>query len=87
MQISTTWEMCANAKPQVVPTDDALTKPPRTTKAVTAFVDHPSEWNTTGTLTPMEKFIETACLMIFHSVSRMCDRKMPVRVTNTTETT
>ena len=33
------------AKPQPVITDDALTKPPRTTKTITAFVDRPSEWN------------------------------------------
>ena len=39
-------------KPQPVITDDALTIPPTTTKAMTAFFDHPSKWNTTGTVTP-----------------------------------
>ena len=37
-----------NRKPQPVITDSALTIPPKTTKAITAFIDHPSKWNTTG---------------------------------------
>ena len=41
-------------KPQLMITDDALTIPPTTTKTITAFVDHPSNWNTTGTVTPGE---------------------------------
>ena len=36
-------------KPQPVITDEALTIPPTTTKTITAFIDHPSKWNTTGT--------------------------------------
>ena len=56
-----------------------------TTKTITAFVDHLSEWNTTGTVTPVEKFTETASLIISHSVSTIIDRKIAVRVTNTTE--
>ena len=38
-------------KPQPVITDEALTIPPTTTKTITAFIDYPSKWNTTGTLT------------------------------------
>ena len=34
-------------KPQPVFTVDALTISPTTTKTITAFVDHPSKWNTT----------------------------------------
>ena len=56
-----------------------------TTKTITAFVDHTSEWNTTGTLTPVEKFTETASLLISHSMSTIIDRKIAVRVTKTTE--
>ena len=41
MQNETTSEM--SAKPQAVLIDDALTIPPRTTKTITAVVDHPSE--------------------------------------------
>ena len=56
-----------------------------TTKTVTAFVDHISEWNTTGTVTPVEKFTEAASLIISHSMSTIIDRKIAIWVTNTTE--
>ena len=52
-------------KPQPVIMDEDLTIPPATTKTVTSFIDHPSKWNTTGTVTPLEKFTETASLLIF----------------------
>ena len=71
---------------QAVLTEDALTIPPRTTKTIRASCDHPSERNTTFTVTPLEKFTETASLLISHSMSTIYDRKVPVRVTNTTET-
>ena len=48
-------------KPQPVITDETLTIPPTTT----ALNDHPSKWNTTGIVTPLEKFTETASLLIF----------------------
>ena len=41
-------------KPQPVIMDEELTIPPATTKTVTAFIDHPSKWKTTGTVTPLE---------------------------------
>ena len=72
-------------KPQPVITDEALTIPPTTTKTITAFIDHPSKWNTTGTVTPLEKFTETASLLISHSMSTIIDKRIAVRVTNTTE--
>ena len=72
-------------KPQPVITDEALTIPPMTTKTITAFTDHPSKWNTTGTVTPLEKFTETASLLFSHSISTMTDKRIAVRVTNTTE--
>ena len=72
-------------KPQPVITDDALTIPPKTTKTITAIVDHPSKWNTTGTVTPLEKFTETASLLIYRSMLTLIDNKITVRVTNTTE--
>ena len=73
------------AKPQPVITDQALTIPPTTIKTITAFIDHPSKWNTTGTVTPLEKFTETASLLISHSMSTKIDKRIAVRVTNTTE--
>ena len=72
-------------KPQPVITDEALTIPPTTTKTITAFLDHPSKSNTTGTVTPLEKCTETANLLISHSMSTIFDKKIAVRVTNTTE--
>ena len=41
-----------------------------TTKTITAFVDRLSEWNTTGIETPVEKFAETAGLIISYSMSK-----------------
>ena len=73
------------AKPQPVTRDDALTILSGRTKTITTFVDHPSEWNTTGTVTPLEKFTETANLMISHSMSTIIDKRLAVKVTNTTE--
>ena len=72
-------------KPHPVITDEALTISPTTTKTIIAFIDHPSKWNTTGTVTPLEKFTETASLLISRSMSTIFDRKIAVRVTNTTE--
>ena len=56
-----------------------------TAKKITAFVDHPSEWHTTGTLTAVGKFTEAASLLISHSVSKKIDKTTAVRITNTTE--
>ena len=72
-------------KPQPVITEEALTISPTTTKTITAFIDYPSKWNTTGTVTPLEKFTETASLLISHSMSTKIDKRIAVRVTKTTE--
>ena len=75
----------ASAKSQPVLIHDSITIPQMTTKTITAFVDHSSEWNTTGTVTPVEKFTEAASLIKSHSMSTIIDRKIAVRVTNTTQ--
>ena len=75
----------ASAKPQPVLIHDSIPIAQMTTKTITAFVDHSSEWNTTGTVTPVEKVKEAASLIISHSMSTPIDRKIAVRVTNTTE--
>ena len=72
-------------KPQSVIAVEALTIPPTTTRTIRAFIDHPSDWNTTGTVTPLEKFTETASLLVSHSMSTIIDKRIAVRVTNTTE--
>ena len=74
-----------SVKPQAALIHENITIPQMTTKTITAFVDHVSEWNTTGTVTPVEKFTETASLIISHSLSTIIDRRIAVRVTNTTE--
>ena len=74
-----------SAKPQAVLMHDSITIPQMITKTITALVDHLSEWNTTGTVTPVEKFTETAILIISHSMSTIIDRNIAVRVRNTTE--
>ena len=72
-------------KPQPVITDEALTIPPTTTRTITAFIDHPSKWNRTGTVTPLEKFTETANLLFSYSMSTIIDKIIAVRVTKITE--
>ena len=84
MQVETASSK-TTTKPQPVITDEALTIPPTTTKTITAFIDHPLKWNTTGTVTPLENFTETASLLISHSMSTIIDKRIAVRVTNTTE--
>ena len=74
-----------SAKLQVVLIHDNITIPRMTTKTITAFVDHVSEWNTTGTVTTVKKFTENASLIISRSMSTITDRRKAVRVTNTTE--
>ena len=56
-----------------------------TTRTITAFVDHLSEWKTTGTVRPVEKVRETANLIISHSISTIIGIKIAVKVANTTE--
>ena len=73
------------AKPQTVLIHDRITIPQLTTRPITTIVDHLSEWNTSGTATPVDKFTETASLIISHSMSTIIDRIIAVRVTNTTE--
>ena len=44
-----------NAKHQPVLNHDSTTVPPMTTKTIAAFVDRPSEWRKTITVTPVKK--------------------------------
>ena len=55
----------------------------RRKKTITSFNDHPSKWIKTGTVTPLEKFTETASLLISQSMSTIIDKKIAVRITNT----
>ena len=83
MQVKSAFSQ-TSAKPQVVLIHDSITIPQMTTRTIRALVHHVSEWNTTGTVTPVEKFTETS-LIISQSKSTTIDRKIAVRVTNATE--
>ena len=56
-----------------------------TTKTITAFVDHPSEWHTTVTVAPVGELTEAASLLISQSISTKIDKTTAVRITITTE--
>ena len=75
----------ASAKLNLSSSRTTKTVPPMTTKTITVFVDHPSEWHTTGTVTPVKKFTEAASLLISYSISTIIDKNTAVRITNTTE--
>ena len=64
-----------SAKPQPLFIQDNTTVPPMTTKTITALVDNPSEWHTTGTVIPVGKFTEAASLLISHSISTINGKK------------
>ena len=74
-----------SAKHQAVFSYDSITVPPMSAETITAFVGHLSERNTTGTVSPVENFTEASNPIISHTVSTIIDRKLAVRVTNTTE--
>ena len=74
-----------SANPQAVLINDSIAIPQMTTKIITAFVDHLWKWNTSGTVTLVEKITKTASLITSHSISTIIDREIAVRVTKTTE--
>ena len=74
-----------NSKSQPVLTDDALKIPPGKSKTITNFGDHPSEWNTRGTVILLWKFMETVNFPFSHSVTTIFDKKVADMVTNTKE--
>ena len=74
-----------SAEPQAVLIHDSITIPQMTTETITTIVDHLLEWSTTETVNPVEKFTEAASLTKSHSISTINDKKVAVRVTNTTE--
>ena len=75
----------AGAKPQPVFIQDSKTVPRMKTKTKIAFVDHPSEWYTTGTVTPLGNFPEVTNLLIRHLISTIIVKKTSVRNINAME--
>ena len=53
--------------------------PPMATKANT-FFDHPSEWTTSSTVTPLERITGTASLQISHSKLTTIDKKQQLKL-------
>ena len=74
-----------STKPQTVFNQDNTTVPPMTTKTITAFVDYPWGWHTTGIVAPVGKITEATSLLISHSISTILDKNTAVRITNTTK--
>ena len=74
-----------STKPQPVLIQENTTVTTMTTIMITAFVDHPSEWHTTGTVTAVGKFTEAVTLLLSHSISTIIDKNTAVRITNATE--
>ena len=56
-----------------------------TTKTITAFVDHPSKWETTWTVTPFGKIHGNSRFVEFTLRVKRIDKKIAVKVTDTTE--
>ena len=84
MQVeSANCEICAKA--QAVQKDDNLAIFLLKTKLITAFVVHPSDWNTTGTVTPLHKLTEITSSLIFYWCSALIYKKIAFRVTNTND--
>ena len=75
-----------SAKPQIDLMYGSITLPQMTTKAIRAFVNHLSLWNARRIVTPVEKFTGTTSFNLSNSISTLIDRKIAVRVTNTTQT-
>ena len=55
-----------------------------TTETIEPFVGHPSQRNTTWTVTPLYDFTDIAGLLISHSMSTIIDKQVAVTGTNTT---
>ena len=79
MQAKTTDEE-KTKKPQAVMIAEEITIQPMTTKTIKAYANHISPFKTTGIITPVEQYSETAPLLISHSMSTITDKEVPIRV-------
>ena len=59
----------ASAKSQTILIHESRTAPPMTSNANTSIVDYPSEWHTTGTVTPVGKITEKVSRLTSHLLS------------------
>ena len=54
-------------------------------KTITSFIEFSSKWTATGFVNPTETLTKTARLLILHSMSSLTDKKVELRITETTE--
>ena len=64
-----------NTKPQAILIHDSITVSPKTTKIITAFVDHTSAGHSTDTVTSVGKISKAARLLLSLSMSTTFDKR------------
>ena len=74
MQAKTTDEG-KTTKPQAVMIPEDITIQPMTTKTINAHANHSSPFKTTGIITPVKQYSETATLLISQSMSTITDKR------------
>ena len=67
-------------KPQAVMIPEEITIQPIKTKTIKDYANHISPFKTTGIITPVEQYSETAPLLISRSMSTITDKDVPIRV-------
>ena len=81
-----TDEFTRNRKLYKVQVKSPLTIPPETTQTITAYADITSTIDTTGVINPATNHCSGDPLVVASSISTASNRKIDVRVTNTTPT-
>ena len=81
-----TDEYTRNRKLYKVQIKNPLTIPPETTQTVTGYTDISSNIDTTGVINPATNYCSGDALVVASSISTASNRKIDVRVTNTTPT-
>ena len=81
-----TDEYTRNRKMYKVQVKNPITIPPETTQTITAYTDITSTIDTTGVINPATNHCSGDPLVVASSISTASDRKIEVRVTNTTPT-
>ena len=81
-----TDEYTRNRKLYKVQIKNPLTIPPETTQTITGSTDIPSNVDTTGVINPATNHCSGDPLVVASSISTASNRKIDIRVTNTTPT-
>ena len=78
-------EIMQAKQPHLFPNFNNLIMLPVITKTMTVFTDHPSECNTTGSVTPIDNFTRPASLLVPYAISTTVINNSAVRPTNATK--